>query len=240
MEVDLHYVETDKSIDEVKKILKEDVFGNYDVVDAKQSNAEFGIFLFQYNPNHIILKLDYAFYNCADVSRTLMQAFGKILQIKKYFIIGLKVDSPEAFVRLYQYMSLNNRMVFVEEKHEEDGSHLTPIAKEQWGIDLYDIWLQMQDKFNEETMRQRIKLTGGSDVMKESWIKKYGSMDNIDKSLCETMFFIAREDIEQYRTKPEDVVVEKVKLGKIVMEQIDGEPTIKRIIPNDMESKRVH
>lgn len=216
MEIDLHLAETDKSIDEIKKILKEDVFGNYNVVDTKPGNAEFGIFLFQYNPNQIILKLDYMFHNYADVSIAIMQAIGKILQIKKYYVIGLKVESPEAFVRLYQYTVLINNMVLLEDKHEEEGSHLTPIVKEHWGIDLHDIWGQMEKLYNGEVMRQCIKVSGDN-LVTGAWIKKYGSLDNIDKRLCETMYFVARQEIEKFRPDPAKVKITRVKLGRKVM-----------------------
>ncbi len=240
MEVDLHFIETDKSVDELKKVLQEEIFGNYDVVNTKPDKYEFGIFMFKYSPQSVILKLDYSFYNYNTVSKSIMEALGKALHIDRYFIVGMQVDFTEAFIRFYKRDGTTDSMVMSEEIKNEDGIALTPIAKDKWNIDVHDIWGQMQERFNMEVARQRINESrdngeGKSFVINSleiHWKDKYGSMDNLDKPLCETMFFIARQEIEQYRADPTKIKVEKVKMGRIVLEQIDDEPTIRRVIPN--------
>lgn len=230
MEYDLHLIRTEKKLKEIKKVIKTEVFGNYDVKDIRpvEPKAEFGVFLFRFDEQHVIVKLDYTFINYATVSRTLMEALGAELK-EEYWVIGLELEREHAFIRYYKYEGSAKTMQIVEYVSGKDGLDLTPQAKSKWNIDSHTAWKTMKEKMDWENMRQTL-LSGknihtpfgnSKEAWENQWKEKFGEKASVKKRICDTMFFVARENIEQYRPDVKDMTIEMVKMGKVVMED-DG------------------
>jgi hypothetical protein len=237
MEVDIHLVKTDRTLEEIKKIISTEVFGNYDVVDINpgKGNFEFGIFLYWHKPGYLVLKLDYNFYNYHTFSMTVMTALGSALHAP-YWIIGLGLDNPVAFVRHYNYKDEKIGMHLIKEMEDPNGQKLTPLVKDLWGFDLHELWPQFQDKTGWEMRRQGLVKgialnkfhADDSNIQAATWAKKYGRtkkgiLKKLDKRICDTMYFVAIKDIEQHRPEAKDFTIEKKKLGTMVVGAPDPE-----------------
>ena len=245
-EYDLHLFKTKASLKQVKRILKTDIFGNYDVVEVGTPDKEFGLVIFRHG-DHTVVKLDYTFPNYKDVSQALLDALGCALRCDCW-VIGLEIERSAAFIRHYSYSLTAMRMVLATEMGDSDGLKLTPRAKERWGFDSHAIWMKMTDNMNWECNRQLLKY--GNTIkksmhyetvkanVKKQWDEKFKNKRSLSERFCDTMYFVARKEIEQYRPDPKKLVVEKTKLGKIVMESVDGEETIRTVIPNTGEETK--
>ena len=245
-EYDLHLFKTKASLKQVKRILKTDIFGNYDVVEVGTPDKEFGLVIFRHG-DHTVVKLDYTFPNYKDVSQALLDALGCALRTDCW-VIGLELDRAAAFIRYYGYDGTVKAMKLVDEICDADGLKLTPQAKARWGFDSHAIWLKMTENMTLEGYRQLLKYDNTikkgfhyqtvKDNIKKKWDEKFQNKRSLSERFCDTMYFVARKEIEQYRGKPENITIEKAKLGKIVMEQVDGEPTVRTVIPNTGEETK--
>jgi len=237
MEQDLHLIETGKSIKDIKKILKKEVFGNYNTKTLPKDKPEFGVFLYPFDKNRLVLKLDYTFMNYEDVSLALLQALGKELKCR-YWTVGLVVEYAEAFIRFYNYNKEKDEMEKVDEMKSEDGTLLTPQAQEKWGFNSRELWISMTENVNWERMRQIIVVGTARTVdnLKAAWIDKGRSMKDLDKVICDTTYFYARKEIEEYRPKKIEVTLKK--LGtKIIEYDEEGKSLPTRTVLAENEGK---
>lgn len=219
MEWDIHLLKTKKSIKHVKKLLKKEVFGNYDVKKTREG-AQFGVFLFWFDLENdlLLLKLDYNFQTYASVSLAIVNALGAILQCE-YWVVSVVLEYPKAFIRYYKYNSDSKQMKLESQIEHADGMQLTPIAIERWGFDSRDAWVKMKYNMDWEVLRQCI--VGGHryiDTYKKQWTEKFGDLKGIKKPLCDSMFFVPTKQVnklvgEYGKHKP--TTIEKVNLGKI-------------------------
>ena len=229
MKYDLHILKTKKSLKDIWKIIKTDVFGNY-TTGMKCRQASFGIQLFRYKKELIILKLEYSLYNYEQISMAIMECLGKKLKCD-YWIEGVVVEYAEAYIDLYQYNEEKDIMVCIESIEYKDGIELTPEAKQKWKFDAHDIWVKMKEKLDWEILRQSILIEcpdndftekigfDKRNVYLKQWIEKFGSVKNINKKICDLLYFIPLPDIDNSTSLYEGkVMTEKKNLGKIVIE----------------------
>ena len=233
MKLDVHIIKTKKSIKAIQKILKNDIFGNYNTVDVITKKKEFGIMLFKYE-DYMVLKLDYDWFNYESISDAIVNNLGPKLKCE-YWVCGVVVEYPEAFITYYTYdrkrktMSMNCNMV------ESDGKRLTPRAKERWGIDPNGVWSKMTFNLDWENLRQRLML-GQKDnsfismssfsTWEKQWESQFPGKKPQEVKLCDMLYFVAIQDIEQYRVEPSGLKMETKRLGQIKLE--DNKRTITR------------
>lgn len=245
-EYDLHLFKTKASIKQVKRIIKTDIFGNYNVVEIGTPEKEFGLIIFR-SGDYTVVKLDYTFPNYKDVSQALTDALGCALRTDCW-VVGLEIERSAAFIRHYQYNDTKKAMVFFTSLNDSDGLKLTPQAKERWGFDSHSIWMKVTDNMTWEGYRQMLKYDNTvrkgihyetiKANIKKKWDEKFQNKRSLSDRFCETMYFVARKEIEQYRPDSKKLVVEKTKLGKIVLEQVDGGETIRTVIPDTGEETK--
>jgi len=220
MEYDLHLIRTKKTIKQVKKLLKKEVFGNYDVENTRNQIKQFGVFLFWFDKEKdlLLLKLDYNLQNYSDISSAIINSLYVILQCDCW-VVGVVLEYPKAFIRYYKYNGISNKMILDTVLEHADGTQLTPTAQAKWNFDSRDAWTKMKYNMDWEVLRQCI-VDGHQyiETYKKQWIDKFGDLKGIKKPFCDSMFFVPTKQVkklaEEYgEHKP--VTVEQVKLGKI-------------------------